>query len=201
MQMLTTAPHPLVPLPRQATLRVLLTRANGVPRCRGALRLCPSVARRDASLRGAAALPRAHDGAAPSRRPSVRSRRRVALSAQVRRVLTTARNLGIRMEFTLTRLPAALRTPGTWLEFKGRSVQVRSDGTCVPVRRSRWIGRWAPSWASKMAPYWARGRGEGACTPSEAQLAQPPPRLLSSLLLPYPAPLLEGDGTELHCSS
>ena len=142
-----------------------------------------------------AALPRAHDGASP---PLLSC----ALSAQVRRVLTMARNLGIRMEFTLTRLPAALRTPGTWLEFKGRSVQVRSDGTCVPVRRSRWtLGRWAPSWASKMAPYWARGRGEGACTPSEAQLTQTPPRLLSSLLLPYPAPLLEGDGTELHCSS
>jgi hypothetical protein len=124
------------------------------------------------------------------------------MSAQVRRVLTTARTLGIRLEFTLTRLPPALRTPATWLEYKGRSVQVRSDGTCVPVRRSRWtLGRWAPSWAPKRAPFWARGRVEDACTPSEAQLAQPPPRLLSALLLPYPAPLLEGDGAELHCSS
>jgi hypothetical protein len=124
------------------------------------------------------------------------------MSAQVRRVLTTARTLGIRLEFTLTRLPPALRTPATWLEYKGRSVQVRSDGTCVPVRRSRWtLGRWAPSWAPKRAPSWARGHVEDACTPSDVQLAQPPPRLLSALLLPYPAPLLEGDGAELHCSS
>ena len=109
----------------------------------------------------------------------------VAMPAfELRRALAAARAQHLEAEATAVRLPHALRTPAEWLAHRGSAVTIGADGSCVRARSGplRWVE--------------AR-----RCNADELRLATPPPWLLAKLLLPYPAPLLPGDSTELHCSA
>ena len=109
----------------------------------------------------------------------------VAMPAfELRRALAAARAQHLEAAATAVRLPHALRTPAEWLAHRGRPVTLGADGSCVRARSG--------------PLRWARA---GRCDADDLRLATPPPWLLAKMLLPYPAPLLPGDSTELHCSA
>ena len=100
---------------------------------------------------------------------------------ELRRALASARALGLKAEARVVRLPLGLVTPSEWLAHRGPVLTLRSDGTCS---RRTWLGIRRP------------------CGDDAERLARMPlPWPLATLLLPYPAPLLPDDGTEIHCSA
>ncbi|CAE7790140.1 unnamed protein product [Symbiodinium microadriaticum] len=100
----------------------------------------------------------------------------VVMSAfELRRSLAVLRRSGQTASLSYVRLPGDLQTPAEWLAHRGAAVRVHPNGTCTVDTRP--------------------------CAEDEIALQPPPPRWLTSMLLPYPYALLPGDGKEIHCSS
>ena len=98
---------------------------------------------------------------------------------ELRRALAAANASRVEAEVRVVRLQSKLRTPAEWLAHKGPELLLTSARSCSVTARG------APK----------------QCDDAQARIAVPPPRRLAWLLLPYPAPLLPGDGAEIHCSA
>jgi hypothetical protein len=101
---------------------------------------------------------------------------------ELRRVLSLAARRGEPFTVTYTRLPY-IGTPAIYRDFVGPRVTFTSDGsghsTCEVVD----------------------GSTTTACKADEIALLPAPPQWLRWILHPYPMPLLDGDTTEVHCST
>eukprot|EP00747_Dinoflagellata_sp_TGD_P077232 gnl/TRDRNA2_/TRDRNA2_159498_c1_seq1.p1 gnl/TRDRNA2_/TRDRNA2_159498_c1~~gnl/TRDRNA2_/TRDRNA2_159498_c1_seq1.p1 ORF type:complete len:489 (-),score=58.25 gnl/TRDRNA2_/TRDRNA2_159498_c1_seq1:526-1908(-) len=100
---------------------------------------------------------------------------------ELRRLLRLARDRGEPFMLRYTALPREKRTPGQWVQHKGPQVLVQED----------------PHKGLKSCTV----DGVAPCASEEVAMLPPPPRWLASLLLQYPAPLVSGNHTELHCIS
>ncbi|CAE8710098.1 unnamed protein product [Polarella glacialis] len=98
---------------------------------------------------------------------------------ELRRVLKLARDRGESFKVVYTRLPAS-GSPGTFRDYTG--VKITLEENPAAGTRTCTIGG---------AP----------CASDEVALQPPPPRWLTWMLHPYPMPLLDGDSTEVHCST
>jgi len=105
---------------------------------------------------------------------------------ELRRAVEKARNRGEAFKLEYTKLPAELHMPSEWRAYKGSLVVLEEPGggkasSCVEVQPD--------------------GKATSECQESEVVRLPPPGWWVSKWLIPYPFPLVEGAGDEVHCST
>mmetsp|Transcript_3191 Transcript_3191/g.6116 ORF Transcript_3191/g.6116 Transcript_3191/m.6116 type:complete len:652 (+) Transcript_3191:35-1990(+) len=109
---------------------------------------------------------------------------------EMRRVLALAREKGEAFDLIYTKLPN-YGIPSTYIAYQGVQVHLIED-PANGVQECYY-------YSSQVAE--VDGAAPESCADDEIALLPPPPRWLLWILHPYPIPLLQGDGREVHCST